>query len=76
MTGIQIDVETLADAAQRIPNYAPWTTTLGEALEFWSGWANVGENDILSMRKTLGMHDFERSMTIEEARKHAKSRSH
>jgi hypothetical protein len=80
MTGLQLDIEFLCDAAQHTPNYAPWDTTLGTAIEAAiagqaSGKLFLSEKQLNDIRPRLAVHEFRRDMTLSGARAHAKALS-
>ena len=80
MTGLQIDIENLCDAAQHLPGFAPWDTTLGQAIEAMiegqaSGRLFLSEKDVENVRRALYIHGFTREMTLSDARAHAKAKA-
>ena len=72
MNGLQECVEGLVYSAERLPNYAPWTTTLGEAIEACQTAPYHDAKQLEFIRRTFAIHGFTREMTIEDARIHAK----
>ena len=73
-------IEQLSENAQHLPDYAPWTTTIGAAIDATHARADAG---LLNLDRTafsraiggLTFWGFKHEMTISEARKRAREQA-